>query len=304
MRRSKKKDFSKVIKKQNKSWFHRLVSGAFLAPSVLGVLLFFVLPFLVVIYFSFVNNPVAKKFVGLTNYINVIQNGAFRTAVGNTLFFSVVAVPLAVILGMALAFLLDAGIPLKSELRSCFLTPLMVPTASIVLIWQVLFDYNGVVNVAVQKFGGGQVDWLKSSAGLLVIILLFLWKNLGYNMILFLSSMGNIPKDIIEVAELDGANRWQIFLHVKLRYLSPTIMFVTILSMINSFKVFREIYLLTGEYPYGALYMLQHYMNNTFASADYQKLSTAAIYMSFVMIVIMGILFWVEHHFGKDLEEE
>ena len=155
------------------------------------------------------------------------------------------AVPLAVILGMALAFLLDAGIPLKSELRSCFLTPLMVPTASIVLIWQVLFDYNGVVNVAVQKFGGGQVDWLKSSAGLLVIILLFLWKNLGYNMILFLSAMGNIPKDIIEVAELDGANRWQIFLHVKLRYLSPTIMFVTILSMINSFKVFREIYLLT-----------------------------------------------------------
>lgn len=192
----------------------------------------------------------------------------------------------------------------KSELRSCFLTPLMVPTASIVLIWQVLFDYNGVVNVAVQKFGGGQVDWLKSSAGLFVVILLFLWKNLGYNMILFLSAMGNIPKDIIEVAELDGANRWQIFIHVKLRYLSPTIMFVTILSMINSFKVFREIYLLTGEYPYGALYMLQHYMNNTFASADYQKLSTAAIYMSFVMIVIMGILFWVEHHFGKDLEEE
>ena len=94
-------------------------------------------------------------------------------------------------------------------------------------------------------------------------------------MILFLSAMGNIPKDIIEVAELDGANRWQIFLHVKLRYLSPTIMFVTILSMINSFKVFREIYLLTGEYPYGALYICKDYMNNTFASADYQKLSTA-----------------------------
>ena len=116
MRRSKKKDFSKVIKKQNKSWFHRLVSGAFLAPSVLGVLLFFVLPFLVVIYFSFVNNPVAKKFVGLTNYINVIQNGAFRTAVGNTLFFSVVAVPLAVILGMALAFLLDA-VPVQYSIQ-------------------------------------------------------------------------------------------------------------------------------------------------------------------------------------------
>lgn len=280
------------------------MSGVFLAPSALGVLIFFVLPFLVVIYFSFVDNPVAKQFVGFQNFISVIGNQAFRTAVGNTLFFSIVAVPLAVVLGMALAFLLDAGIPLRSELRSCFLTPLMVPTASVVLIWQVLFDYNGVVNLAVQKFGGGRVDWLKSSAGLFVVILLFLWKNLGYNMILFLSAMGNIPKDMIEAAELDGANRRQIFFHVKLRYLSPTILFVAILSMINSFKVFREVYLLTGEYPYGALYMLQHYMNNTFASGDYQKLSTAAIYMSLVMIVIMGILFLVENHFGKDLEEE
>lgn len=306
MRQSKEQKAiaKKRVKHHRNKLDHKLVSGAFLAPSVLGVLIFFVLPFLVVIYFSFVDNPVAKQFVGFQNFISVIRNQAFRTAVGNTLFFSIVAVPLAVVLGMALAFLLDAGIPLRSELRSCFLTPLMVPTASVVLIWQVLFDYNGVVNLAVQKFGGGRVDWLKSSAGLFVVILLFLWKNLGYNMILFLSAMGNIPKDIIEVAELDGANRRQIFSHVKLRYLSPTILFVAILSMINSFKVFREVYLLTGEYPYGALYMLQHYMNNTFASGDYQKLSTAAIYMSLVMIVIMGILFLVEHHFGKDLEEE
>ena len=257
------------------------------------------------IYLSFCEfrNIKSAEFIGFDNYINVIQNGAFRTAVGNTLFFSVIAVPLAVILSMALAFLLDAGIPMRSQLRSCFLTPLMVPTASIVLIWQVLFDYNGVVNLLVQKLGGPQTDWLKSSYGLFVIILLFLWKNLGYNMILFLSALGNIPKDIVEVAQLDGAGRFKIFLHVKLRYLSPMIMFATILSIINSFKVFREVYLLTGEYPFGALYTLQHYMNNTFASADYQKLSTAAIYMSLVMIVIIGILFLVEHHYGKDLEE-
>ena len=127
---------------------------------------------------------------------------------------------------------------------------------------------------------------------------------MGWNSIIFIAALSSVDPQLYDSCKIDGANRWQIFLHVKLRYLSPTIMFVTILSMINSFKVFREIYLLTGEYPYGALYMLQHYMNNTFASADYQKLSTAAIYMSFVMIVIMGILFWVEHHFGKDLEEE
>lgn len=292
----------KKLEKKNRN--HRRVSGLFLAPSLMGVLTFFVLPFLVVIFYSFVDNPIAKRFVGFKNYINVFNNNAFRTAVGNTLMFSLIAVPLAVILGMMLAFLLDSGIPMRSQLRSAFLTPLMVPIASIVLIFQVLFDYNGVVNKWITDAGGVRIDWLKSSSGILVIILLFLWKNLGYNMILFLSGMGNIPKDVVEVAQLDGANRFQIFWHVKLRYLSPMIVFTTILSIINSFKVFREVYLLTGEYPVGTLYMLQHYMNNTFASADYQKLSTAAIYMSLVMIIIIGAMILFENWYGKDIEEE
>jgi multiple sugar transport system permease protein len=282
----------------------KAVPVLFLAPSVLGVLVFFVLPFLVVIYFSFINNSISKQFVGLQNYISVFENSAFRTAMGNTMFFSVVAVPLAVVLSMLLALLLDSGIPLKSQLRSCFLTPLMVPTASIVLIWQVLFDYKGVVNAVLVRFGGSQIEWLKSAAGMFVIILLFLWKNIGYNMVLFLAALGNVPKDSVEAAELDGAGKIGIFFHVKLRYLSPMILFTTILSLINSFKVFREVYMLTGDYPVSGLYMLQHYMNNTFASADYQKLSTAAIYMSFIMIIVMAILFGIEHHFGKDLEEE
>ncbi len=294
--RKKKQKRGKINKK--------LAPGFFLAPSVLGVLVFFVLPFLVVIYFSFLNNSIAKKFVGFANYVSVFKNSAFRTALGNTLLFSVFAVPLAVILSMLLALLLDSGIPAKSHLRSCFLTPLMVPTASIVLIWQVLFDYKGVVNSVISRLGGTGVEWLKSSAGLFVIILLFLWKNLGYNMVLFLAALGNVPKDSIEAAALDGAGRFQIFYHVKLRYMSPMITFTTILSMINSFKVFREVYMLTGDYPVGALYMLQHYMNNTFASADYQKLSTAAIYMSFIMIAVIGIMFLIENHVGKDLEEE
>ncbi len=280
------------------------MAGAFLAPSVIGVLLFFVLPFFVVIYYSFVDNPISLQFVGLENYTNVIANTAFRTAVKNTLVFSVIAVPLAVILGLLLALLLDVKIPFRSFLRSSFLTPLMVPIASIVLIFQVLFDYNGVINNILANWTDTRTDWLKSSSGIFVIILLFLWKNLGYNMILFLSALGNVPSDIVEVAELDGAGAFRVFWHVKLRYLSPMIVFTTILSMINSFKVFREIYLLTGEYPFGAMYMLQHYMNNTFSSADYQKLSTAAIYMSLVMIVIIAVMLVVENHYGKDMEEE
>lgn len=279
------------------------VSGFFLAPSILGVLIFFILPFFVVVYYSFLDNPISKSFVGIENYIKVFNNQAFRTAMLNTFTFSIIAVPLAVIFSMGLAFLLDSGIEGKTQLRSAFLTPLMVPTASVVLIWQVLFDYKGVVNATINSLGGGSIEWLKSSFGIIVLILLFLWKNIGYNMVLFLAAIGNISKDCVEVARLDGANRWQVFCHVKLRYLSPMITFTTILSLINSFKIFREIYMLTGDYPVDGLYMLQHYMNNTFSSADYQKLSTAAIYMSAIMIVIIGIMFAVEHYFGKDIEE-
>ena len=179
---------------------------------------------------------------------------------------------------------------------------MMVPVASIVLIWQVLFHYNGAVNEMIMTFGGSKIDWLKSDYSHIVIITLFLWKNLGYNMILFMAAIASIPKDILEVAQLESASPLQTFFYINIRYLSSTILFVTIMSLISSFKVFREIYLLTTDYPYDTIYMLQHFMNNTFRSLDYQKLSAAAIIMSLAMIIIIGILFLVENYFGRDVE--
>lgn len=289
------------VKKNNKK--RRTGAILFLAPSLIGVFLFFILPFFVVIYYSLINNPVMGEFVWFKNYANVFKNGAFKLAGLNTLKFSFIAMPLSVVLSLLLALMLNEKIPLKSQFRTCFLTPMMVPVASIVLIVQVLFHYNGVINTMLLNFGGEKIDWLKSDYAQVVIIFLFLWKNLGYNMILFLAALETIPKDLLEVAYLESASGWKIFWNIKIRYLTSTILFVTILSLINSFKVFREIYLLTGDYPYDSLYMLQHFMNNTFKSLDYQKLSTAAIIMSLVMIVIIGALFFVENYFGKDVEE-
>lgn len=275
---------------------------ACIVPSLAGVMVFFIIPFLVVIYYSMVDNPISHEFVFIDNFINVFKNSAFRKAAANTFIFSVTAVPLAVIFSMLLAMILDYKIPFVSQFRACFLMPMMVPIASIVLIWQVIFDYNGALNGFTSFFGIGQIDWMKSDYSHLVITALFLWKNLGYNMILFLSALNNIPNDIIEVATLEGASPMYKFFRIKLRYLSPTILFVTVLSLINSFKVFREIYLLTGDYPYDKLYMLQHFMNNTFRTLDYQKLSSAAIIMSAVMVVIIGALFIVENKYGEDVE--
>ena len=280
----------------------RLRSACFLAPSLLGVMVFFIIPFCVIIFYAFVDNPINKEFVFFQNFVNVWNNGAFKQAATNTLKFSAVAVPLAVVLSLVLALILEANIPMKSRFRTFFLSPMMVPVASIVLIWQVIFHYNGALNDWLHPFGISQIDWLKSEYSQLVVVILFLWKNLGYNMILFMSAIAAIPKDPLEAACIDGANKTQIFFRIKLRYMSSSILFVTIISLINSFKVFREVYLLTGDYPYESLYMLQHFMNNTFKSLDYQKLSAAALIMFTVMLIIIGGLFIAENKFGKDVE--
>jgi len=278
-------------------------TALFLAPSVTGVATFFVVPFFVVIFYSMVDNPIRKNWVGLENFSTVMHNKAFLLAVFNTVKFSLISVPLIVILSLLIAFALDKNVVGKSQIRSCILSPMMVPIASVILIWQVLFHNNGVVNECLNYFNAEKIDWLKSDKAMIVIIMLFIWKNLGYNMILFMAAISNIPKELIEVAKLESASDWVIFKTIKIRYLSSTILFVTIMSLINSFKVFREIYLLTGDYPYETLYMMQHYMNNMFAALDYQKLSAAAIMMSLVMIILVGMLFLVENFVGKDLEE-
>ena len=280
----------------------RLGGDLFLFPSLIGVCIFMVLPFFVVIYYSMIDNPIRKNFVWFENFVKILENSAFRLAAINTLKFSAIAVPLAVLLSLLLAMMLLSNIPGKTQLRTFYLSPLMVPVASVVLIWQVLFDYNGVVNECFLNLGLDRIDWMKSDYAQVVIVLLFLWKNLGYNMIIFMATLSSIPKEIIEVALLESATKWQIFWQIKIRYLASTIVFVTIMSLINSFKVFREIYLMTGDYPYDSLYMLQHFMNNTFRSLDYQKLSSAAILMSLVMIVIIAILFFFENKMSRDLE--
>lgn len=282
----------------------RLVSLAFVSPSLLGVLIFFVLPFFVVFYYAFVNNPVLHEFVGFDNFRNLFQNQSFRLAAKNTAIFSLISVPSAVIGSLLLACMLSQRIPLRSQIRTFMLSPLMVPVASIVLIWQVVFSNNGALNDFLAHFGVEKIDWMKSEFNRYVVILLFLWKNIGYDMILFLAALANVPTDIQEMAMLEGASSVRIFFQIKLRYIFPTILFVTILSLINSMKIFREVYLLTGKYPYDGLYLLQHFMNNTFESMDYQKLSSAALVMAAVMVLVIGLLFLVDNKLGKDVEEE
>lgn len=303
-RQAKREKLQRTAAERRELRRERMISLAFVSPSLLGILVFFVLPFFVVIYYAFVNNPVLHEFVGFDNFRNLFQNASFRLAAKNTAIFSLIAVPSAVIGSLLLACMLSQKIPLRSQIRTFMLSPLMVPVASIVLIWQVIFSNNGALNDFLAHFGVDKIDWMKSEFNRYVVILLFLWKNIGYDMILFLAALSNVPVDIQEMAMLEGAGSVRIFFQIKLRYIFPTILFVTILSLINSMKIFREVYLLTGKYPYDGLYLLQHFMNNTFESMDYQKLSAAALVMAAVMVIIIGLLFLVDNQLGKDVEGE
>lgn len=288
-------------KRRIKDWF---MFTSYLTPSLVGVLLFFYLPLLLILKTSFQRSSTNTDFVGFTNYERVITNEAFVNAAKNSMTFSGIAVPLAVLLALLLAILLNTKLPAESVFRSVLLNPMMVPVASVVLIWQVFFSYNGMANGwgLYKLFEDVRIDWLKSDHSQVVILALFLWKNLGYNMVLFLAALNSIDEEILEAAKMDGANSVVRFFAIKMHFLAPTLFFVAIMSLINSFKIFREVYLLTGDHPYANLYMLQHFMNNAFTNLDYSKLSAGAIIMCVVMIVIVGALFFAEAKFDADVE--
>ena len=287
--------------KKTKEWG---ISVGFLLPSFAGVMLFFFIPFVMLVIMSFQKSAADSSFAGFDNYIRVITNGAFVEASVNTLTLSAIAVPLGVVISLLLALLLNLKIPARSLFRSILLTPMMVPVASVVLMWQVFFSYNGVLNGWIfQLFGADRIDWFKDSIGQIVIIFLFLWKNMGLNIILFLSALNNIPQEVIESSVMDGAGAVKRFFYIRLYYLGPTVFFVAIMSLINSFKMFREVYLLTGNYPYDKLYTLQHFMNNKFNNLDYSQLSTGAVIMCIAMIVIVGIMFVIESRLDSGTEE-
>ena len=296
---------------ENKKRFHRkrrikdwAMFTGYLTPSLVGVMVFFFLPLLMILKTSFQRSSTNTDFVGIENYERVLTNEAFINSAKNSLTFSGIAVPLSVVLALLLAILLNTKLPGESVFRSILLNPMMVPVASVVLIWQVFFSYNGMANGwgLYKLFEDGRIDWLKSDHSQLVILALFLWKNLGYNMVLFLAALNSIDQEILEAATMDGAGSITGFFRIKMHFLAPTLFFVAIMSLINSFKIFREVYLLTGDHPYRNLYMLQHFMNNAFTNLDYSKLSAGAIIMCVFMIVIVGALFFAESKFDADME--
>ncbi|WP_193726974.1 carbohydrate ABC transporter permease [Paenibacillus guangzhouensis] len=274
----------------------------FLAPSLIGFAIFYLIPFTAGVGYSLMDRAVGGQFVGLDNYHALLASDSFRKAAINTFWFTVVTVPVIIVISLGLAMLLNQNLYIRNVLRTAYVLPLVVPVASIIIIWQILFDWNGSLNAWLSHFGLDRVDWMKTEAARYVVMVVYLWKNVGYNIILFLAGLQQIPRDYYETADLEGAGRLRQFTGITLVYLTSTMFFVMIMSIINSFKVFRETYLIAGDYPHDSIYMLQHYMNNTFMSLDIQKLTAAATLMVGCILMIVIGLFAVERRFRQFME--
>lgn len=276
----KKWNFTFPSKKE--SW----IPWVLLAPSLTGVGIFILIPFADVVRRSFFN-AMGSEFVGLENYRGVLENEAFRLAAGNTVRFLIVCLPL--LLGSSLFFgilLLNTGRK-SGILKSGFLLPMAVPAGSVVLFWQLFFDQGGILNEALQKFGVHGPDYMNTPKAFGVLVVVYIWKNLGYDMILWLSGLLGIPDSLYEAARMDGADGLKCFWHITCPLLIPTAFLTGILSLVNAFKVFREAYMIAGNYPHDSIYMLQHLFNNWFLKLDMQKMTAAAVMLAFILGLIL-----------------
>ena len=226
----------------------------FLAPALLILSVFSIYPILHMITLSFYEwnmiSPV-KTFVGLTNFINLASDMKFYQIIGNTLIYVVFTVSLNIVLGMALALFLNKKTKINSFLQSIAFFPYIVSLASISLLWMWIMNKDfGLLNALLEFLHLQTIDWLGSTTyALISLIIISVWKGVGYNALIILASLQSVPKYLYEAARLDKASSWKIFRKITLPMISPIVFFLTLMDAIASFKVFETIQIITEGGP-------------------------------------------------------
>lgn len=249
----------------------------FLAPSLLGVGYLVLFPTGDVLRRSFVT-ALSGQWVGLDNYRKVLGNEAFRLAVGNTLRFLGLCLPLLLTLSLLLALVI-CRIPRLERFKALYLLPMAIPAATVVLVWRLIFSKQGFWNAWL----GTHVDFMGEGTALAILVGSYVWKNLGYTMVLWLAGLKAIPAEQTEAARVDGAGRIRCFFQITLPNLKGSAYTITVLSLLNAFKSFREAYLVSGAYPQQDIYLLQHLFQNWYTKLDMDKLAAGAVLMALVL---------------------
>lgn len=273
-----------MFKKKKSLWL-------FLLPGLIGLLVFYVVPFLGGIYFSMTDGTIENRFVWFENYQRVWENEVFRLGLKNSLELSLLSAPLIFLFAFILAVMLRALREKSLGFRNLLLMPYLVPSSALLIIWMILFDFGGPINRIVEAMGGQRVLWLETGALRVPVVLLYIWKNVGFSVVILSAALSSVPDELYEFARLEGASVIQQETKITLPLILPTAFLVFVLAWVNAFKIFKEVYFIGGAYPRDEVYTLQHYMNNQFAKLDYQLVTTAAYSFALIVFALFGLLY-------------
>jgi len=269
-----------------------LTGLAYAAIPIVGFALFYIVPFIISIQRTFMRGG---QWVGFYHYNSVLASEAFRLAAWNTFRFIGIGVPLLMLIALAAALVLNTNIRGKDGFRAAFVLPMVLPAAAVIMFWRVLFDRGGFINYVIDRLGFETVHFFNSNAMFWIILALFIWKNVGFAIIIITAGLAQIPKEYTEAALVDGANAWLRLRKITLPLLAPTFVFVAILSIVGAFRSFREAFALGGAFPHNSIYMMQHFIQNNFDRMNLPRLSVAAVLTFIVIFACVLVMFaWPE----------
>ncbi|MCL2501264.1 MAG: sugar ABC transporter permease [Defluviitaleaceae bacterium] len=274
-----------------------LTGLAYAALPLAGFSLFYIIPFGNMLWRTVSRGGI---FVGFAQYTAVLQSDAFRLAAWNTFRFIGLGLPMLLLLALCTALLLNTRLKYKDGFRAAFVLPLVLPAASVIMVFRVLFDHGGFINYVLDGLGLDTVNFFNSGRMFWIILFLYLWKNTGLAIILMLGGLLQIPAEYYEAARVDGASAFLRLRKITLPLMAPTFIFVAILSIVGAFKSFREAFALGGSHPHDSIYMIQHFMQNNFERLNFPRLSVAAVLTFIVIFACVLVMFaWPEEREGE-----
>jgi multiple sugar transport system permease protein len=264
-------------------------------PTLLGLIIFTAGPILAALYFSFTNWNLLStpKWLGLTNYMNLFTNDPlFWTTLKNTAYYVVGTVPVGTGLALLLALALNQKIYGLAIFRTIYFLPVVSSVVAISVLWVWLYQADfGLINQFLRLFGITGIRWLSSPTWAMpAIIIMSIWHGLGYSIVIFIAGLQSIPHDYYEAARIDGANSWQQFRYITIPLISPVTFFVIILSLIGSFQVFEQAYVMTQGGPVNATKTIVYYLYQNGFMYFHMGYASALAYILFVIIVVITLL--------------
>lgn len=285
----------KLLSKETK---RNLVAYSFIAPNFIGFAVFTLGPILYAFVLAFMswdgNNPI--EFVGVSNFINLAHDTRFQAAFINTIIYCIATVPLTLVAALFLAIVLNQKIVGRNFFRTISFFPYVASLVAVAAVWNMIFSPGaGIINVLLSNLGVAKEKlpgWAADSKWAMVTVVLFsVWKSMGYYMVIYLAGLQGISGELYEAGSLDGASIWQKFRYITWPQLKPTTFFVVIILMINSFKVYDQVYMLTQGGPgTSTLVMVYHIYQTAFVTSTNYGYASAIAMVLFVMVLIVTLI--------------